>query len=428
MSPAIAGAMASHFGAGAELRPRGHSPRPLRIAVLGAFAFPLERGSQIFARDHALALRDAGAELTLFCYGRDGSRAPSGLAVERVPRWLSPRGLGSGPSAGKPLADLALAERFARAHRQRRFDLALAHHAEAAAAALWVRPRTGIPVIYLAHTLLSRELSCYGSARWKRGLDGLGRRIDAWLARRCDGAIALSEATAAELQRLRDPLDASAAAAEGAQAAPRIVAIPPGLTPQAAPRVGEIEAACARHGLRRGHFAVYAGNLDAYQNLEELAAAARALPEHPIVVASGPAEAATAALAGLRVLHVGPQEARALTYGAALAVAPRRLRGGFPIKLLNYMEAARPIVCRSGLADSLVHGRSAWLLSDALGPAELAAGIARVARDPELARALGRGARAALADRHAWPALAERTLNFAQRARHRSRKGPCPAQ
>lgn len=416
MSAAVAGA--TPLRADAALR-----ARPLRIALLGAFAFPLERGSQVFARDHALALSRAGAELAFFCYGRGRGSAPPGLALERVPSWVSPRGLGSGPSAGKPLADLALAQRFARAQRELRFDVALAHHAEAAVAALWVRARTGVPVIYLAHTLLGHELSCYAPPRWKRGLDRLGRRIDAWLGRRCDGAIALCEAAAAELRDLRAPQRGDAARAPGAESAAQVVAIPPGLAPQAAPTDAEIERACARQGLRRGRFALYAGNLDAYQNLEELAVAARALPELPTVAATDPADSAPASLAGLRLARVGPQEARALTWGAALAVAPRRVRGGFPIKLLNYMEAARPIVCRAGLADSLVHARSAWLLSDAEGPAELAAGIARVARDPQLAAALGRGARDALASQHAWPALAERTLRFAERVRSRAR-GP----
>jgi mannose-6-phosphate isomerase-like protein (cupin superfamily)/glycosyltransferase involved in cell wall biosynthesis len=388
---------------------------PLRIAVLGAFAFPLARGSQVFARDHARALRAAGAELLFFCYGRGQPGESECFEIERIARWLSPRALGSGPSLGKPLADLALARRFARAHARRGFDVAIAHNAEAAAAALLARARTRVPVIYLAHTLLGSELACYSPPRFARALDALGRGVDGWLARRCDGVIALGEHTARELARLRS------GDAGGRRGRSDVVSIAPGLAPRAAPSLAEIERACARHGLERGCYAIYAGNLDAYQNLAELAEVARAHPELPIVAATAEGESARSELAGLRIARSSAEEARALCFGAALAVAPRRLRGGFPIKLLNYMEAGLPIVCRAGLADSLVHARSAWLISDTAGPRELGDAMQQLARERTLARELGRGARHALLREHAWPALAARTLSYADRLRRAAR-------
>jgi hypothetical protein len=59
---------------------------------------------------------------------------------------LSPRKLASGPSPAKPFADLALAASLARAHRRTPFDAVLAHNAEAALAALLVRPLLQRPV------------------------------------------------------------------------------------------------------------------------------------------------------------------------------------------------------------------------------------------------------------------------------------------
>jgi glycosyltransferase involved in cell wall biosynthesis/quercetin dioxygenase-like cupin family protein len=402
--PAIAALQLPH-----ELA-RTRDSRPLRIAVLGAFPFPLARGSQIFARDHAMALCDAGAELSFHCYG-GGDHELLGFEVSRISRWLSPRSQASGPSLGKPLADLALARAFAAAHVRERFDIAIAHNAEAAAAAWLARSWTGVPVIYLAHTLLGSELSCYSDSRLTRALDAVGARIDAWLARACDGVIALGEHAAIELARSR------AAPGQAPRGAIEVIAIAPGLTPRPPPSDADIESACARQHLERGRYAIYAGNLDAYQNLAELAAAARARPELPIVAATSPGERAGSELTGLRIARVSASEARALTFGAALAVVPRRLRGGFPIKLLNFMEASLPIVCRSGLADSLVRAHSAWLLSDTDGSEALANAIERVARDRGLARELGSGARAALERDHAWPLLARRTLRYAERVR-----------
>jgi glycosyltransferase involved in cell wall biosynthesis len=118
-------------------------------------------------------------------------------------------------------------------------------------------------------------------------------------------------------------------------------------------------------------------------------------------------------LAPLRVVVVaGAEEARLLTHAAALCVLPRTIPGGFPVKLLNYMEAARPLVARTPVADGLEDGRNALLLPAAAGPTELAKAVARVLEDPELAAELGRGGRELLERRHAWARLAGRTLDL----------------
>ncbi len=317
----------------------------LRVAVLGAFPFPLPQGSQVFARDQALALQRAGADVRLLCYGRGCGPLPADLLLERIPSWLSPRRLRAGPGPGKPLADLALARACVASHRRRPFEIALAHNAEAALAALCARARIGVPVIYLAHTLLGVELASYGPRSLRPPLDRIGCALDAWIASRADAVIALARAAGGVL-----------AAAPGA----RVEVIPPGLDPRPAPDPARLARTLARHSLEPGRYALYAGNLDRYQNLGELDAAARELPELPVVVATH--AAAAPRWRHLRLLRVDPEEARELCFGALLAVLPRRQAGGFPIKLLNYMEAARPVVAFAGAAAGLEHDRSAWLV------------------------------------------------------------------
>jgi glycosyltransferase involved in cell wall biosynthesis len=365
-----------------------------RLALVGAFPFPLTQGSQLYARDQALALRAAGADVTLFCYGSGSGEDPAGLPLVRIPRALTPRRLGAGPSPGKPLADAALAAALVRAQRARRFDLAIAHNAEGALAALCARAATGLPVLYVAHTLLGLELASYAPAPLRRTLDRVGRWLDRSLAARADGVLALSPEAAKQLGRdARGPL----------------AVIPPGCDPGPAPAPAQIAGTCARFGLEPGRFAFYAGNLDAYQELAELAEAARRLAPLPVVVATHQTEGAISpSLCLLRGLDF--EDARALAFGAAVAVLPRRIPGGFPIKLLNYMEAGRAIVAHAGVAGALVHDREAWLLAPGAGAAALADAIAALANDPARAARLGRGARAALEDRFAWPPLAERTL------------------
>jgi glycosyltransferase involved in cell wall biosynthesis len=295
------------------------------------------------------------------------------------------------------LADAALATRFAAEARARHFDVALAHNAEAALAALLVRPVTRVPVVYVAHTLLGNELDAYFAPGLSQLARGLGEGLDTTLAARADGVLALCSSAAGRLRpNARGPL----------------AVIPPGLDPAPPPAADSVELICARCGVEPGHFVLYTGNVDGYQDLGLLGEAARLAPGLPMVVATHGERVASDA--ALRCVRTEPAEARALTYACAAAVLPRGRRGGFPIKLLNYMEAGRAIVARSGLVDGLEHGVSAWLVPADAGPREFASALETLTRDAVRAARLGRGARALLELRHAWGPLAKQTLELCE--------------
>jgi glycosyltransferase involved in cell wall biosynthesis len=355
---------------------------PLRLALLGAFAFPAPLGSQRFFAEQASALAATGAEVARFTYSARGATL----------RGLDPR---------KLAADRALARDLAAAQRARRFDAVLAHNAEAALLALAARGRSGPPLVYVAHTLWGDEL-----ASWLRvpAARRAGAALDRALARRADAVLALSEAAArAFAPYARGPL----------------ARIAPGHTPEPAPAPEAVTAACARHGLPPDGFALYAGNLDRYQDLAVLEAAAAHDPTLPLVVATHAARGAR--FRRLRLIEVSSlEELRSLVHGAAVALLPRSSRGGFPIKLLHYLAAGRAIVARAGVADGLVDGESGWLLADAAGPEQFAAAVRTLARDPALRARLGAGARSALAQ-HAWPARASETLALVRAAIARSK-------
>jgi glycosyltransferase involved in cell wall biosynthesis len=317
--------------------------------------------------------------------------------VLRVARGLSPGSDRAGPQPRKPLADVALRRLVVAATRRQRFDVLLAHNAEAAWIALAARRATRVPVVYVAHPLIEEELPSYGPRAIATPLRRVGRRLDVALARRADAGLALSAAGAARLCDAR-----------------LLRVIPPGLEAAPAPTPAEIARVCARFELPPRGFALYAGNLDAYQDLDLLDAAAARLPDLPVAVAT-PADTASR-WPHLRVARVADAaEARILLHGAVLAVAPRGCAGGFPIKLLNYMEAGRAIVARAGQVDSLVDGENARLVPRDASPAQLAAALDALHRDPARAAALGAAARETLRREHAWPALAERTLELAAR-------------
>ena len=352
----------------------------MHVALVGAFPFPYPQGSQVFFAEQACGLQTAGARVTLICYGRGMGAPPADLTLVRAP--LAPRKLTSGPSPGKPLADGALAAALWATHRRTPIDAVLAHNSEAALAALLVRPLLRCPVVYVAHTVLVHELETYAPPRFAPLLRGLGARIDRYVARRADAVIALASAGERELARhARGP----------------VLRIPPCLAPAAAPAPAAIAAACARHGLEAGRYALYAGNLDGYQDLATLAAAAREIAA-PVVVAT---HGAGAAPAPLRTLHVmDADEVRLLTFGAGVTLLARCAAGGFPIKLLNYMEASRAIVARAAVADGLVHRQSAWLVADDAGPPAWSSAVNALLADPALAATLGAEARRTLEREH----------------------------
>jgi glycosyltransferase involved in cell wall biosynthesis len=334
--------------------------------------------------------------VTLFCYGRGHGDDPPGLSIVRIPRWLSPRRQRSGPSTRKPIADLALTALFAQACRRAPFDVALAHNSEAALAALAARPFSQVPVIYVAHTLMGSELGTFAPRALRPLVDAAGRHLDRRIAAACDGAISLSQAA----QR----------ALAGATRGP-LALVPPGLDPRPAPSRERIAATCARHGLVPGGFVLYAGNLDPYQDLDQIVDAAKRLPEVPFIVATHALQRGPESLRTLRLKHC--EEGRELTFAAGVCVLPRRAEGGFPIKLLNYMEAARPIVAHPLLADGLVHDHSAWLLDVNADGRTLAAALRGLLSDRTRATRLGSEARRTLERRHAWSDLAVTTLELA---------------
>jgi glycosyltransferase involved in cell wall biosynthesis len=375
----------------------------MRLALVLAAPFPLYQGSQVFVADQARALRTAGAATTLFCYGAGTGDDDPGLPLVRTPPRLTPGMLRSSIHPAKSVADAALAFSLARAQRRQRFDALLAHNSEAAAIALLARPWLDVPIVYVVHTLLRYELSAYGPHALRSTLDAVGGALERVIARRADAILTLCE-------------EARLALAPSARGP--VAVIPPGLEPAPPPTLAACEAACRRHGLEPAGFVLYTGNVDRYQDLDRLDAAAGRLPGTPVVVATH--DRRGAGLRGLRVVEVADaDEMRALLHACAIAVLPRRRPGGFPVKLLNYLEAARPVVAFERVACGLEHGRTGWLLPEAAGAEDLARAIRTLRADPARAEAIGRAGRRHLDVHHGWKGRAAQTLELVQEARRR---------
>ena len=381
----------------------------MRAAVLGAFPYPYPQGSQVFATDHSRALVRAGSSVALFTYGAGTGPVPEDLECVASPSWLSPPAMRSGPTLAKFPADAGVLATYIRASRVRRFDVAFAHNAEAAMIGLAARFITGTPVIYIAHTILEHELSAYAPEQFAGVLTQTGRQIDRFIARRANGIVALCEDARADLAR---------------HATCPIEVMAPGLDLEPAPDEVDVAKICEEHNLEPGGYALYCGNMDGYQDLDLLAEAARTMKARhpdislPIVVASHDTSRIPDSFFGLTNLTCVTvrdfAQTRALIAGAQSVVLCRRRRGGFPIKLLNYMEARKPVIAFDSIAPGFSHMRNAWLLDSGAGGKELADGLVALSQTPQLRDSLGNGARELLESEHEWARLAQRTRVFAE--------------
>lgn len=417
----------------------------MRILMVGAFPYPQSFGSQIYFQEQAIGLRALGAEISLLTYGT-GKKAPSKDApdkdddpapkdqsrceLERAehwraldgfehlasPRWTAPSSLRSGPSWAKPLADLGLVmtlrNAFASRSRHDAFDAILTHNAEATLAALHGLPGQRPPIVYCAHTLLARELSAYlkgpktnsflnkigltgRPGRVAGALDQLGERVDQWLAGRSDGWLSLTHSSERVMRQFSK--------GPGALVPP---AVP---DPQADGHELDPIRTARQHGLEPGRFLLYSGNLDAYQELDILAAAARMRGGSRgrrlrLVIASHAAREVagwTDAMPGVEFLHVeSSAEMQALLASARASLLMRRAEGGFPIKLVNSLAVGTPPIAFHAQEWGLEHERDSLICSPSRPVDSMAAAIARLEADDILAARLAAGARNLYLERH----------------------------
>lgn len=376
----------------------------MRVAVVAACPFPFPRGTPIrVARlSEALARRDHDVHVVTYHLG-DGAPG-DGVRVSRIPRVRLYRRTSPGPSWSKLLVlDPLLARSVRDVLRRERPDLIHAHHYEGLLAALAARGRDRIPLVYDAHTLLASELPHGGMLPGR----ALRRSVGAFLDRRL---LPLADAVTCVNDELRDAIQRI----DGRDGEGRVVTVEGGVElDRFGP--GRPGSGDPTHGPRL----VFAGNLAPYQGIELLieafALVTRRAPGARLLflLSSGNTlgrHEALAASRGVRdrvdVERVGFEDLPGRLAGADVALHPRPACAGTPIKLLNYMAAALPIVSFEGSAKGLTHGEHALLVEDG-DVAGFADAALTLAADAGLARRLGDAARRRAEERHSWEASGE---------------------
>ena len=371
-----------------------------RIAVIAACPFPYPRGTPVRIQRLSEALAKQGHEVHVVTYHLGEGRADPSVEVHRIPEVQSYRKTGPGPSYKKlAVIDPLLVKKTREVIRERGIDIIHAHHYEGLLVGAFARRKTAIPLVYDAHTLLESELPYYGLGLPRSVKAGLGR----WLDRRVPP---LSDFVVSVTQVIRDKL-----VDNRIMPAAKVAVIANGVERE----FYEYE----KRGLEGdSRVLIFAGNLAAYQGINEMLRAFREVSATrdgvrlAIVTDSSFEEYEPLARElGIRdqidLVRSELDKLPELLSGGEVALNPRQDCDGIPQKLLNYMAVGIPVVSFKGSAPVVEHRKTGWIVENG-NISGFADGILRLLENAELARQIGRNAREYIRQHHTWEGAAAR--------------------
>jgi glycosyltransferase involved in cell wall biosynthesis len=371
--------------------------KSLRIAMVAPCPFPTSQGTQVFIGQLVQALRKRGHQIHLLTYHYGDKSLNFPPPVRRSWRLPISHKLSSGPSPQKPIFDMLLAIQLNKLVQEERVQIIHAHNYEGMLVGLLIRRLRKVPVVFHTHNTMTNELPSYSRSPWGQRMAGwLARLLDGQLPGRADACIAVSPHIAAFIRQ------------HGA-AADKIWTIPPAI------EAGqfEMDEKSIQGGEKGGPHLLYAGNLDAYQNfsliLESLPEVVAHFPQCflEVVTNSSPARCQEQAnRMGLRERVRFTQTTsfrlmRELLAECDLALCPRVSPYGFPIKLLNYLAAGKPVVICRGSANGIQHLVNGWVVRDE-DAHDFARAIVSLLGDPGLRHRLSENARKMVREKYSW--------------------------
>jgi glycosyltransferase involved in cell wall biosynthesis len=335
------------------------------------------------------ASASTGRPTHLLTYTQAAYELDAPYEVHRIPDFPKVRSLRSGPSWGKIALDTRCVVETRRLARCLQPEAIMAHHIEAALAALAAQVA---PVYYIAHTCLARELPVYFPSQPIGLVSRVARRVEGSVCTRAAGVAAVAPSLARLLGRGARYLPVPWALADG----------PP-------PMRNEARAALGVPG--SAHICLYAGNLDRYQGWESLVEALVVLRHtHPtaallVATESDPAPARDLAhrLGVADCVHlcrIDGERARQLAHAASdLTWVPRRTEGGLPIKMLDAFSRGLPVVAMERATAALpVQDACITVVND--NAHALATAARQLIEDETAAAAIAQAARGYLVTHH----------------------------
>jgi len=300
----------------------------VKILHIGTFPYPSPQGSQVYVKSILLGLSRLGHQVELLCYGHGvGSteiEEQLGIQIHRVPTIFGYNNMRAGPDFTKPVLDAWMGWKL----RKLRPDVIHVHNYEAPLVAVLGKMLTkylrGVPIVYSAHNTMQEELPTYFTGRLtRRAMKHFGTILDNAIPRLAAQSLVLREESVAMLKSL---------------GCPNVSVVTPGIDPEEFLDLSRLRSSKPR-GMEYGQWVVYAGNPDAYQNIEVLMRAMNELPEVGLVMVSASDTTDWKRDKGdvLRIHTTNFAEVQHVIANADLAVIPRMACAGFPMKLLNYL-------------------------------------------------------------------------------------------
>ena len=168
------------------------------ILHVACLPFPSYQGTQAALAAMLEASAGTGRPTHVLTYAQGAYELDAPYEVHRIPDFPKVRSLRSGPSWGKVALDARCMLETRRLARRLRPDAIVAHHIEAALAALAARVA---PVYYVAHTCLARELPVYFPSLPTGFVSGVAKRVEELVCARAAGVAAVAPSLAQLLGR-----------------------------------------------------------------------------------------------------------------------------------------------------------------------------------------------------------------------------------
>lgn len=348
------------------------------ILHVACLPFPTHQGTQAAIASMLEASARLGRPVQLLAYAHAAYELDAPYEIHRIPNFPQVRSVRSGPSWGKVALDARCIVEIRRLAVRLQPSAIIAHHIEAALAALAARVA---PVYYVAHTSLERELPVYLSRVPARPVRSIGRRLEKQVCGRAAGVAAVAPTLATLLGKgvryLPVPWSASAVSDRATRTEARLAL---GIAPDA-------------------QVCLYAGNLDPYQGWESLVKAIGMLRRSHrnarllVATESDPAPARERAKrlgveSAVGFSGLESERARMLAHAASdLAWVPRRTEGGLPVKMLDAFARDLPVIAMQRATAGLPLRGACRIVSDD-DPGAFAAAAGNLLGDERAASAL----------------------------------------
>jgi glycosyltransferase involved in cell wall biosynthesis len=365
----------------------------MRILLVAPQPFYQERGTPIAVRMLVEVLCAQGHAVDLLTYHEGADLDIEGLRILRTPALPGLRHVPIGISWKKLVCDLLISVRLLTLALSRRYDVIHAVE-EAVFPAILLRSSSRARIVYDMDSMLGESLV----SKWRllRPAERVLRAMERAVIRRADAVFAVCNDLARHARR--DAPEVPVFLIED-------VALP------SQPLGSEAEPLRELLGVK-GPLALYVGNLQRYQGVEQVVRAVALLPKQvalTLVVIGGAQEDIARVRALVRRLHLeeriyllGPRPLAQLTGFLAQAdilVSPRLRGSNTPMKIYSYMNSGIAILATRIASHTQVLDDDCALLVEP-SPQALAIGLASLAADEALRSRLGAAARRRASERY----------------------------